>query len=675
MADAVSTINLTPSWDKSPQLLWVGIIFAVCATLVFFKLNDLPAAFPSAWHVDITAPIDIAAEWVVDTFSFALKPTSAAIISAVAWVNECLLAVPFAVLILALTLLTYRVGPRVALLTAVSFSMIVVFGLWQSSITTLTLMLLSVVFCCLLGVPIGIASAKNDRFNAALRPVLDAMQTMPAFVYLVPVLMLFGLGDASAVVATLIYAIPPVIRMTDLGIRQIPIQTLEAARSYGATPRQMLVKVELPMARPAIIMGINQTVMMALSMVILVALIGAGGLGKDIWMAMRRLQIGEALAGGIAVVLLAVVLDRFIDALCRITDQHENGRCSPGVKRRFLNASDVGALTHMGNAWSSLLGSSIGSRVAARLVPYVILLALVWFLSVAVFDLQTFPAAWELSLSGFVDPAVKWVTLNFSDATTSIRNNIYIYGLGPTNDLLHATPWPVMIGLFAFCAWQIAEINVALIAVFAFVFIGLTGMWDATITTLSQVIVALAVSVLIGVPFGILNAKFDRLSALTRPILDTMQTLPAFVYFPLVVMLFSVGSVSGVLVTIIYAMVPVVRLTELGLREVPTAAKEAAISCGSTPQQMLWKVELPLALPCIMMGINQTLMMAFAMVTYAALIGADGLGYVVLKAISEFDFGSGLVAGVCIVLLALLFDRTSQAWADRYKKCYQGRNA
>ena len=171
-------------------------------------------------------------------------------------------------------------------------------GLWDSTIATVALIGSSVVAASLIGIPLGVCAARSDRFEGLLRPLLDAMQTMPTFVYLIPVLVLFGFGRPSAVLATIIFAAPPIIRLTNLGIRRVSPEAVDAARSFGSTSRQMLYKVQLPLARPSILMGLNQTIMMALGMVIIVVLIGAPGLGKDVWLATKRVDVGLGLGSG-----------------------------------------------------------------------------------------------------------------------------------------------------------------------------------------------------------------------------------------------------------------------------------------------------------------------------------------------------------------------------------------
>ena len=182
--------------------------------------------------------------------------------------------------------------------------------LWQESLETLALMVVSVVIALALGIPLGILSAQSDRFKAVLRPVLDFMQTLPTLVYLIPMTIFFSIARAPSVVATLIYALAPAIRYTDLGIRQVPKASLEAAKAFGATRWQTLLKVQLPLALPQIVAGINQTIMMAFGMVVIAALIGANGLGKTVLDALRRLEVGRGLEAGLAIALMAIVLDR-----------------------------------------------------------------------------------------------------------------------------------------------------------------------------------------------------------------------------------------------------------------------------------------------------------------------------------------------------------------------------
>ncbi len=208
-------------------------------------------------------------------------------------------------------------GIGLAIFTAISMVFIGLLGLWAETMTTLAMVLSSVLFCCLMGVPLGILAARSNRFDSVLRPVLDAMQTTPAFVYLVPIVMLFSVGNVAGVLATIVFAMPPIIRLTNLGIRQVHPELVEAAQAFGATEWQVLVRVQIPLAMATILAGLNQTIMMALSMVVIAALIGAGGLGSPVILGLNTLDIGLAVIGGIGIVLMAMVLDRITQSMAQ----------------------------------------------------------------------------------------------------------------------------------------------------------------------------------------------------------------------------------------------------------------------------------------------------------------------------------------------------------------------
>ncbi|WP_147820984.1 ABC transporter permease [Salidesulfovibrio onnuriiensis] len=211
----------------------------------------------------------------------------------------------------------YFSGKRLALFSAASMVLIGLLGLWEDAMITVAMVLSSVLFCAIAGIPLGIMSGRSDRFEACLRPVLDAMQTTPAFVYLVPIVMLFSVGNVAGVLATIIFALPPLIRLTSLGIRGVHPELVEAAQAFGATHWQVLMKVQVPLALPTILAGLNQTIMMALSMVVIAALIGAGGLGSPVILGLNTLDIGRAVVGGLGIVLMAIVLDRITQSMAR----------------------------------------------------------------------------------------------------------------------------------------------------------------------------------------------------------------------------------------------------------------------------------------------------------------------------------------------------------------------
>jgi glycine betaine/proline transport system permease protein len=208
-------------------------------------------------------------------------------------------------------------GKGLAIFTVITLTVIGLLGLWVETMTTLAMVLSSVIFCALVGIPLGIWAGRSDAFEAGIRPVLDAMQTTPAFVYLVPIVMLFSVGNVAGVLATIVFALPPIIRLTSLGIRQVHPELVEAAQAFGATNRQVLLRVQVPLAMPTILAGLNQTIMMALSMVVIAALIGAGGLGSPVILGLNTLDIGRAVIGGLSIVLMAIVLDRITQSMAQ----------------------------------------------------------------------------------------------------------------------------------------------------------------------------------------------------------------------------------------------------------------------------------------------------------------------------------------------------------------------
>lgn len=266
-------------------------------------------------------PLD---SWIQSAVRDWLVPTLRPFFRALQWpiskvldgLQGLLLAVPFAVIVALAALAAWRWGGRgLAIFTLVSLILLDWIGIWRETMITLAMIVTAVVFCIVVGIPLGIAAARSDRTAALIRPVLDVMQTIPSFVYLVPIVMLFGVGMVPAVIATIIFALPPLVRLTDLGIRQVQGELVEAGHAFGSTRRQILWEIQLPLALRTIMTGVNQTLMLALSMAVIGALIGAGGLGLTVYTGLGRLDIGYASIGGLGIVLMAIILDRVTQAL------------------------------------------------------------------------------------------------------------------------------------------------------------------------------------------------------------------------------------------------------------------------------------------------------------------------------------------------------------------------
>jgi len=260
--------------------------------------------------------VDSGLEWVVENFRPLFQAIRVPIDATLSAIEASLLATPALVVVAIVSLIAWQVaGRKLAIASALSLVAIGLIGAWPETMVTFSLVLTSVFFSMVIGLPIGIWLSRSDRAAATVRPILDAMQTTPAFVYLVPIVMLFGIGNVPGVVVTIIFALPPLIRLTNLGIRQVPADLVEASRSFGASPGQLLFKVQLPLAMPTIMAGVNQTLMLCLSMVVIASMIAVGGLGQMVLRGIGRLDMGLATVGGVGIVLLAIVLDRITQAM------------------------------------------------------------------------------------------------------------------------------------------------------------------------------------------------------------------------------------------------------------------------------------------------------------------------------------------------------------------------
>jgi glycine betaine/proline transport system permease protein len=683
-----------PLWQRT--LLPIAVLLALVLVYLAARMSPLDTRqFPAEWNIGLRPRVDAFQDWVIGNrnthpiFLYFFQPLSAAIDGGMRWTENVLLATSWVVIVGIFGLLGYMLaGMRLALLCIVGLLLCGAFGLWQPSMQTLALMAVSVFCALLLGIPLGIIASYSDRFDRILRPILDGMQTMPAFVYLIPLLLFFGVGRVPAVVSTVIYAIPPAIRLTSLGIRQVHPPAVEAARSFGSTRRQMLLKVQLPLALPAIMAGVNQTIMMALSMVVIAAMIGAGGLGREVLVALDKLEVGQGLEAGLAIVFLAIILDRLSDALSKIDPgappiPHAQKlprwvpvRWEPWLVIALASAQRLGRLP--AGVLGGLFRSSGARRTSERyawLINFVLLLAVLWLAARLFVPGAAFPASWRIPLRVPADAVVDWMKTNLYQigdlpiGTGPFSDFLTLYLLNPMRTLLRdVLSWPVvMLGMAALAFWA-GGWRLALFSVAGLFLIGLLGMWEHSMDTFSQVIVTMLFAAAIAIPLGILSSQSRAFADALRPILDFFQTIPTFVYLVPVIMLFNVGRVPGLIAAALYAIPPGIKLTELGLRQVDPSAVEAARSFGSTRSQTIAKVQLPLALPSIMLGVNQMIMMVLAMVIIAGLVGSGALGLEAVTGLRRVQTGRGLEAGLAIVILAIVLDRITQAWAARQNR-------
>ena len=679
-----------------------AVIVGLTLLLAVSKLGVFAfGSFPEALVTGFTFAewVNAVEDWLRDHYRWLTRGISEALALALAAAEGVLLGVPWVVVTLGIALVALRYGGlRLALFSVVAVLFWGVVDMWKPAMETLSLIGISVLLSVVIGVAVGVACSQSNVLWSVVRPILDTMQTMPTFVYLIPAIFFFGIGDPPAVAATVIYAMPPAVRLTNLGIRQVSAEAVEAARAFGSTTAQILVKVQLPLAMPSIMMGINQTVMMGLGMVVIATFIGAGGLGYEVWGALRRIKVGWALEGGLCIVFMAILFDRLGYAVGRARD----GRAEPrfrllperlehralargieyviGIVHAWCGALSRGFAVLLAHAVERALRPVSGAGAArgvrefmtrhSFLLTSLALLAVLILIDRHVASFGAFPESWEYSIRKPVDRALNELKVHegFYAFTTFIRASVFNWVLDPLADLLAWLPWWYFIGVVALAAWMSAGRTVALVSVGCLLFIGAVGLWSVSMFTLATILASVLICVVVGLPIGILTACSDVIESIVRPILDAMQTMPPFVYLVPVLMLFGGNVVSAVIATVIYAVPPLIRLTNLGIREVSAQSIEAADSFGSTFLQTMTKVKLPLALPSIMMGVNQAVIFAVAMTVITPLIGGAGLGQEVFTALSVVDTGKGFEAGLAIVFIAVIMDRITQAWSRQRQK-------
>jgi glycine betaine/proline transport system permease protein len=483
------------------------------------------------------------------------------------------------------------------------------------------------------------------------------------------------------------------VRNTILGLRSVPAGVRESGVMSGCTPRQGFWQVEVPTALPQIMVGVNQTTMAALSMVIIAAIIGGfDDIGWEVLSTMRKAQFGQSLLAGLVIALLAIVLDRISFGLAR---------------NRFAGETPDERAARRQRTWATAVALALGALLLAMLFP--------------VFD--DYPRDLRVYPAGQLNEAVNWFLRNYSGAMDALKNTALFFGMLPFRIGLNQAvspftwgfalepwmtaayaaaaaalflwllwrgraggalavallavllwwgttglPWPVVIAAATALGFQTGGLRTAGFVAASLIFVLVNGLWEPLMLSVYLCGIAVAISFAIGGALGVWAAHNDGVSAFLRPINDTLQTMPQFVLLIPALMLFKVGEFTALLAIISYAIVPPVRYVEHALRNLPQGTVEAARQMGCTPWQILTQVKLPLALPGIMLGLNQTIMYALSMLVIAALVGTQGLGQQVYLALSQADMGMGVVTGLSMALLAMTADRILQAASRRHQE-------
>lgn len=612
---------------------------------------------------------------------------------------------------------TWLGGWRLGAMAGSFIFYLALFDVWTDSMVTLAFVAVAAPLATVIGWLLGLGSARSSVLEAIVSPFLNVLQAMPQLSYLLPIAAFVGIGDEAGLIAMIIFATAPMARLTLLGLKGVPGEVLDAGKMSGATRRQLLWKVELPSAKPALLVGVNQVIMQCFGMTVLASFVGMRGLGLPLLNNLQSLRIGRAFQLGVAIVLMAVTLDR----LSQAAGHREPGQQGVGTqvlrrdpRRLAILVVALGipaAIAAFGGLnWISLLEDlridAVGKSFPAFVMLTVFAMAMhfvaevnrtdhdlvegfrltgnrrfgimaiaIAAISIAlarvVDSVAIFPEDRTIDTSVGWDRIVRWPRNNEFTRTVlgETRDWVTVEVLIPMADAFQAIPWIGLVALVAAAGWKLGGWRLALSSSVWIVFLAFSGLWVESMETLYLVVAALVLAVVIGIPLGIAAAATDRGTMIAQGILDTFQVLPSFIYLIPAVMLFSIGAFSALFAILIYAIVPAVRYTILGLRNVPVDKIEAAKTNGCTGWQTLWKVRMPIAVPEIMLGVNQVLNFGVLLVIIAAFIGGiGGLGDVILIARTETArAGESLLAGFCVVAMLIAFDQLVTNWSRQRK--------
>ncbi len=650
---------------NASRIPWIVIGIALVVWSVYVDENHWAVNYPKSWIIPLKFWLSDLMKWLINECSFGLftfKELTRSFSWLLNWPLEWATGIlftgltvsfdlpvfpavdftiphlPWTTVLIGFCLVAYyKKGVKLALLSGFSFLYLAVFGQWESAMQTMASTLISVPVGIFAGLFLGILASRSKWAVTAITPLLDLMQTVPVFAYLVPILFLFGFGPVSAMIATIIYATPPMVRCTLHGLQSVPTTIVESGRIMGCSRRQLLWKVRIPSAMPDLMVGLNQVIMLSLNMVIIASMIGAGGLGYDVLTALRRLKIGVGLEAGIAIVVLAITFDRISQTFSKRT-AHEKDKYNKSPMQFLL-------------IW-----------VAAVVV--------VGILSQYLPALHAYPEKWFVTTEKYWDGLVRYININYYESINVVRSFLLIHIMMPTKRFLLDIPWLTATLFLAFLGYRVGKWKLCLLVTSLTLFMAVTGYWEKSMITVYLCGIGVIIAAIIGISVGIWASRHDNFARGLYVVLDTLQTLPTFVYLIPVVMLFSVGDFSALIAIVAYAVVPAVRYTYHGIRQVPDTVIQAAKASGCTKTQILFKVQLPMAFPDILLGVNQTIMMALSMLVITALVGTRDLGQEVYIALTKADTGRGLVAGLCVAFIAIISDRLIQGWAIKKKKAF-----
>ena len=673
-------------------LSWIGIILLTVIFVIFKEKWDWSIKYPKEFIIPFSDWINFAMEKFIDNFGWFFLKISWLLSWPIIAAQWLLQSIPWIVVVFLVTLTAYlSSGLRLALFTFLATFYMVSIGYWDESMNTLALVIISVPLAIFIGFGLGVWGYFSKRAEKIIMPILDIFQTVPTFAYLLPILLLFGFGTVVGLIASILYSFPPMVRNTILGLKRVPAHILESAIMSGANSRQLFWQAMLPSCKKQILLGVNQSTMAALSMVIIAAIIGGtADIGWEVLYYIRKAEVGQSLVVGLVIALMAIIIDRITSGFALRSDKEKKGP-------EFLKTFRINYLSF------AILGSILLFILARFFValddwPYNLS---IWVASQINDLFETFVKAFRTEIK-----QLKNYTLFFIMLPTKIglQQAVSPFTWGFSLELIHKVfyflsflvlslwflknkkdgifvfifllmiflyfgltrmPWPPLLLIYSFFAWQIGGYKLGLGTFLGLGFIVVVGMWSEAMISVYLCGIAVVFCFIFGTSLGIWAAHNSIVSAIIRPINDTLQTIPLFVILIPFVMLFKIGDFTALLAIIIYAIVPSIRYAEHGIRNLPSEVIDASKMMGSTKTQLLFLVKIPLALPVIMLGLNQTIMYGVAMLVIAALIGTNGLEQIVFIGLTDGNMGKGFVAGISMAIIAMIVDRITKTISER----------
>ena len=555
-------------------------------------------------------------------------------------------ALPWTVIAGGATILGYALqGPRLALFVGFATSYIALFGQWEPAMQTLSFVLIAAPTAVFIGLCFGVWAFRNKRIEAILNPLLNMAQIIPHFSYLIPVMVFFGIGDHAGAIATVIFATPPMVRLTLLGLKKLGPEVAESGMMSGCNNWQLLTKVLIPTARRDILIGVNQVIMQCLAMVVLASLIGAKGLGINLLIALNQLKIGIAIEIGICIVLIAIVLDRMSLAWAnKQTDYFSNLSFTQQHKYSLI----FGVVFVAG-----IIFAYIGKFIFPEGFNYLYLV----------------PHNKGISTAVLWQSGVDWIWDTFFYTLKGFNEWLIIEVLMPVKSAYLGMPVIATFTLVMGVGFIVGGIRTALTVGGFLLFIALSEWWDRALITAYLMSVSVIVAGFSGIVIGTLCAQNPISTRFILTYCDTFQTFPSFIYLIPVMMLFGITDTSVLIAIIIYATIPALRYTVEGLLSVPETLQDAGTMSGVNRFQRWVSIELPMSFPHIALGINQTVVFALSMVIIGAMIGTDDLGQLILGSLSDRNgVGNGLILGICVACIGLAIDQILRTWANQRKQ-------